>query len=106
VLFGLCESQYNRLRRDHSTFYCPNGHPRKFMHESDVERERRLRKEAENRAVAERAARDRAEAEAKDMRTQLGTLRKRTAAGVCPCCHRTFRQLATHMKTKHPRFKP
>lgn len=29
-------------------------------------------------------------------------LRRRTAAGVCPCCNRSFVQLARHMKTKHP----
>lgn len=31
-------------------------------------------------------------------------LETRAANGVCPCCHRTFKQLARHMKTKHPDF--
>lgn len=31
---------------------------------------------------------------------------KRTKAGVCPCCNRTFKQLARHMETKHKDFKP
>jgi hypothetical protein len=26
------------------------------------------------------------------------------AAGVCPCCKRTVKQLAAHMKEKHPEF--
>jgi hypothetical protein len=28
----------------------------------------------------------------------------RTAAGTCPCCTRTFKQLAAHMKNKHPDY--
>lgn len=27
---------------------------------------------------------------------------KRSAASACPCCKRTFRQLARHMAAKHP----
>lgn len=30
--------------------------------------------------------------------------KKRAAAGVCPCCNRTFKQLAAHMKQQHPDF--
>jgi uncharacterized Zn finger protein (UPF0148 family) len=31
-------------------------------------------------------------------------MKGRVAAGVCPCCNRTFKQLASHMKHKHPQF--
>ena len=31
--------------------------------------------------------------------------KKRSIAGTCPCCHRTFRQMALHMRNKHPEFK-
>jgi hypothetical protein len=31
-------------------------------------------------------------------------LRERARAGVCPCCHRTFKQLAAHMANKHPDY--
>jgi len=30
--------------------------------------------------------------------------KKRAAAGTCPCCQRTFKQLAAHMKAKHPEY--
>ena len=30
--------------------------------------------------------------------------KKRAAAGVCPCCNRTFKQLARHMERKHPNY--
>lgn len=35
----------------------------------------------------------------------LTRLKKRVAHGVCPCCKRTFKQLASHMKTKHPEYQ-
>ena len=31
-------------------------------------------------------------------------LRKRIAAGICPCCHRTVSQLSRHMISKHPGY--
>lgn len=33
-------------------------------------------------------------------------IKNRIANGVCPCCNRTFKQLAAHMKNKHPDFVP
>lgn len=30
--------------------------------------------------------------------------KKRSAAGVCPCCHRTVKQMAQHIKSKHPEY--
>lgn len=44
----------------------------------------------ENRRRAEKAAKTR--------------LKNRAKAGVCPCCNRTFKQLAAHMKTQHPNW--
>jgi hypothetical protein len=31
-------------------------------------------------------------------------LKKRTSAGTCPCCTRTFANMAEHMKKQHPDF--
>ena len=36
----------------------------------------------------------------------LTRVKTRVAHGVCPCCNRTFRQLARHMKAKHPEYTP
>jgi DNA repair exonuclease SbcCD ATPase subunit len=46
-----------------------------------------------------------AERDASAQRGQVTKVRnqlKRVAAGVCPCCNRTFQQLAKHMANKHP----
>ena len=37
-------------------------------------------------------------------RKELHSVKARVAHGVCPCCNRTFKQLARHMKTKHPDY--
>jgi len=81
--------------------FCPLGH--EFVYSDTVEeqlaRERR----------AHQATKDLLHAEERShvaTRGHLTRARKRAAAGVCPCCGRTFKQLARHMQTQHPDFKP
>lgn len=52
------------------------------------------------RAETERA--DRAERSARSYKASATKIRKRIGHGVCPCCNRTFENLARHMATKHP----
>jgi hypothetical protein len=109
------------LRRSHGGFYCPHGHHCVFpegktdadLARDEAAKERRLRERAEQR-IAEwqdeaRAARAQAQAErnrANGYKGHATRLSKRAKAGVCPCCNRTFQQLARHMATRHPTFTP
>jgi hypothetical protein len=79
--------------------YCPNGHQFHFgdTYKQKYERERR-RAEA-NRDLL--AAEERSHAAT---RGHLTRAKKRSAAGTCPCCNRTFKQLSRHMKVRHPEF--
>ena len=84
-------------------WYCPNGHYLVFM-ESDADKYRR---EAERlrQSLAQRD--DEITDLGKRITAQKGQItkfKKRAAAGVCPCCHRTFENLHHHMATKHPDF--
>jgi hypothetical protein len=114
--FGMTAGDYTRRKEDHDEFwYCPKGHRQHFVGETNLQRETRLRQEAEARVqrMREDAARERASlmgtvtyhkrqaAAAKGAATKI---RKRVAHGVCPCCNRTFRQLAAHMAAKHPEY--
>lgn len=87
---------------DH-TFWCPNGHAQAYT-ESATDKLRLER----DRAVQEQARLEleKREAEAKAAKAERALQRhkKRSAAGTCPCCSRTFSQLARHMKTRHPDF--
>jgi hypothetical protein len=96
------------------SFWCPYGHEQHFVAgETD---EQRLRRERDNlkqqmarvedeknaalrEAATERAARAEAERKAK-------AIKRRAEAALCPCCNRSFSQLARHMKSKHPDVVP
>lgn len=111
VLFGLNADYDEAKRRDHSSFYCPNGHSQHFPGESKEERLRRelhnttLEKErAERNARVERERREAVERSEAATRGYLTRIKNRVAAGVCPCCTRSFKQLARHMASQHPEY--
>lgn len=92
--------------------FCPNGHQqgwsKEASEETQIRRERdRLKQdaarlEAERRAAEEAASLARVRAEKAERATKR--LKKRTSAGTCPCCSRTFSNMAEHMKHQHPEF--
>lgn len=71
---------------------------------------KKLAKEEERRKWAEQNAAERlaelgtAERKLAAQKGVTTKLKNRAKAGVCPCCNRTFKQLAAHMKNKHPDF--
>lgn len=111
ITFAAPDHFFNSRRDDHKSYYCPNGHSLWFPQQSDAEKaqaeaakyKKLWQSEAEYAAgvVAERNA---AQKELRSTRGQMTRLKKRIAGGVCPCCHRTFVQLARHMETKHPDY--
>lgn len=111
IIFGLERNHYDRLHRSHETFFCPAGHRRCWPGESDIERAERLKREADqnaaywrDRSIAERADAKRSERRVLAYQGHLGKLRKRIANGVCPCCKRTFSNVARHIANQHPDF--
>lgn len=105
IQFGMPADHVKNLRRDHSWFYCPNGHTQHYTAKSDAE----LRREAERKAASAiedaRIARmeaDEARMKLRKAEAEAKRIAKRSAAGVCPCCNRSFVQLARHMKSQHP----
>lgn len=107
ITFGV-PAEWDRARHDDGkTFWCPNGHSLVYsgnMLEQRLKQAERARDWANTSA---QAARDQAEAERRShaaTKGKLTKLRKRAAAGTCPCCTRTFADLAGHMKGQHPEF--
>ncbi len=88
---------------------CPNGHQRGYQtgdekrKQEEIRRERDRLKQETARLQDEVAAETRRALEAEKKYLQA---RKRAAAGVCPCCNRTFTNVQRHMKTKHPNVVP
>lgn len=89
---------------DHADFYCPNGHAQHFSAETEAEIERRLRQRAEQQVARAEDEKLRALRREAALRSELNRHRKRAANGVCPCCNRSFVNMARHMKTQHPEF--
>ena len=101
------------MERGHAV-HCPLGHSWSIM-ESETEKLRKKLVARQADLDQARAAvlheRDRREREVADERRhtaaargQLTKIKNRVAHGVCPCCKRTFQQLARHMRTKHPEY--
>jgi hypothetical protein len=90
---------------EHRPWYCTIcGKQRQFIGETLADKLRRERDAALQREETIRRQRDEAKILlAKEQRSKA-RLKKRVAAGVCPCCHRTVSQMARHMKTKHPDY--
>jgi hypothetical protein len=112
VTYAIPDS-FNRSARKHHgdrpngwTICCPFGHTWWYIGKTELER-------ARDQLAAERSRHDQTKSELHGARVSAGKQRAarkrietRVAAGVCPCCHRTFKQLARHMATKHPDFTP
>ncbi len=104
VIFGVTDTYEKRRRGDHGTFHCPNGHPQFYPAKNEAEKlrdqlaaERRNAEKAEERWQREKASHA-------ATKGQLTKTKKWVAGGVCPCCNRSFVQLARHMSGQHPEY--
>jgi len=109
LAMGIADDYIEARRKDGRDFYCPNGHVMSY-HDSDAKKLKRERERSARLAAQldqERAEREHAERRVAATRGVVTKQRKklaRVANGVCPCCNRSFVNLARHMETKHPRF--
>ena len=113
MTFGMPETLQDKLRRTHETLWCPAGHRQSYRDESDVQK-------AERELQEERDRHDRTAAQLRDTKVDkvrierrlaatkgvVTKVRKRIAAGVCPCCKRSFTNVRRHMASKHPDYAP
>jgi len=95
-----------RVHREKGTsFYCPNGHSQCFT-TTEVDRLRQqLRAVRDERDWAQKG-RDRAQRQTAAQKGNVTKLKRRIKNGVCPCCNRSFENLARHMAGQHPDFVP
>lgn len=87
-----------------TSIYCPLGHTHIRAGKGEAER---LRERLARTEQANRASRDLLAAEERShaaTRGHLTRVKKRAAHGVCPCCNRTFQNVARHMESRHPDY--
>ena len=92
-------------------FYCPNGHRQHYIGATRAEKAERAAERAnQNASFWEGRAKEASERTARALASQrvikghMTRLKKRVAAGVCPCCNRSFKDLSRHMAGQHPQY--
>jgi len=110
ITFAMTKNYYNDRLEDGNGFYCPAGHEQIFT-DSEVQKlEREIKwkdKQLERTQYLLNSAKGMLRYTENSLRSTRGAhtkTKKRIANGVCPCCKRSFRQLARHMHTQHPEF--
>jgi hypothetical protein len=111
MLFAFPTKIMKERLRDHALFYCPAGHEQYFPGESDVDKlkkqlkaERQAADQLRAEVTYERDQRTATERSLRGVRAAHTRTKNRIAAGVCPCCSRTFQNLSEHMANKHPAY--
>lgn len=111
ISFGLTKDYIRRRREDGEGFHCPSGHSNTYAGKTEVDRlkrelesERKLKEWAQQDATKARERATHQERRANTFKGHLTRTKNRIAGGVCPCCNRTFQNLANHMKHQHPSY--
>lgn len=114
VRFTFDEELLDLRYDDGGDFWCPNGHKQSFTKTETTRLKEKLEKaEAKHaKAMAAEVARadmanNRAnghERSARAYKGQATRIRNRIRMGVCPCCNRTFENVARHMLSQHPEW--
>jgi hypothetical protein len=119
--FGVPVDFMNGKRQTGGNFCCPSGHSMTFGGNENDRLKKKLADEETRRAQAEAATlaereranrnwrdgREAVQATERKLSAQKGVttrLKNRISKGVCPCCNRTFANLARHMAGQHPEF--
>lgn len=103
---------YKERKEEGEGWSCPNGHRRIFK-EPEIDQLRRerdrlkqetARLEDEAKKAWGVAAAERLQAE--KAKKETAKVKKRAISATCPCCNRSFANVARHMKSKHPEVTP
>lgn len=100
VIFGIEKNFKQRLRDSGDSFYCPAGHGQHYTETAEKKYKREI-ESLEDRLRWAQQGRDSARNSLKATKGHLTRIKKRVANGVCPCCKRSFANLANHMKNQH-----
>lgn len=91
--------------RGEISFFCSYGHKQFYVQgESEAAKLRRERDRLAQRVAQVEDERNEAQQAAAKAERATKRLKKRAAAGTCPCCQRTFLNMTAHMKGQHPEF--
>lgn len=102
LTFAFTRAYYDRIHNDPSIWwFCPAGHTQHYTNES-TDAHKLEQANARETALKDQLAA--AVRDAEETRVALLRDRQRFANGVCPCCTRSFENVARHMKGEHPDY--
>lgn len=104
MMFAMPLDVVRRRKKDRKTFYCPAGHSQHYVGKTAEQRLKDELRQANNRADEHRREASEQRQRATAISRSYQRVRERVKNGVCPCCNRTFENLARHMQTKHPEY--
>lgn len=111
IPFAIPADMLHRAHEDKNVyFHCPNGHNLHYAEDENdrlrlqLEQTQSMRKNLSAALTHEQDQRRSAERSAAAFKGQVTRLRKRIGKGVCPCCHRSFKQVTAHMERMHPGY--
>lgn len=108
IEYAIPRSLHRTSKEDHSTVvFCPLGH-RWVSKEHEKKASQNLREELDRERRRHNCTAERlrhTEAQRRAEKAAKTRLKNRVANGVCPCCKRTFANLAKHMESKHPDYQ-
>lgn len=111
-VYAINEQYRAKCNQDGTGWHCPYCQVSwGYFSDNENAQLRRQLEAAKREAERERKRKEWAEQEARHAelraRAQKGVatrIKNRVSKGVCPCCNRTFSDLARHMETKHPDY--
>lgn len=103
ISYGVPESFYRARIEQGGEWFCPNGHGLHFV-ETVEQRLRKALVQAQELANRSAEGERQARAKLKEITSELKRLQRRAENGVCPFCHRTFKQVQAHIARKHSCF--
>lgn len=104
IAYGLPDGYAKVRREDGKSWRCPNGCSQVYR-KTDADDLREQLDAARSLATRESERRRLAESQRAAARGQVTQLRRRIGNGVCPCCNRSFSDLAQHIAGQHPDFR-
>jgi hypothetical protein len=101
IAFAIPAELDRQMHERGKSVHCPLGHSWHYTKTLEAELADAKRRLSATRELLQAEERSHA-----STRGHLTRARQRAKAGVCPCCHRTFENVARHMATKHPDWHP
>lgn len=110
IRFAMPADMLKRCRDTGADFHCPSGHNLVFLKtEAEKLRDQLAAARAREDQLAAKLESSRAmtsheRARVRGLKGAITKAKRRAAAGVCPCCTRTFQNVARHMASQHPGY--